>query len=141
MTASNHQIVRDFFAALSRGTLPDDLLTPDMTAWTTMSHAIGKAQFQGGVAMLGAIFSGTLTYDIDTLTAEEDRVAAEVQSHGTLSGDEPFHNIHVFTFRIRDGKIAHVAEHMNPFIVAEKIAPRMQALMGHAANATPKRSE
>ena len=132
MTQSNHQLVRDFFAVLPTGNLPDELLTPDMTAWTTTSGASDKARFQGGVKLLASIFSGSLRYSIDSLTAEEDRVAAEVQSRGTLVNGEDFHNTHVFMFRIRDGRIASVAEHMNAFIVREKLVPLLQAAMGRA---------
>jgi uncharacterized protein len=133
MTQSSHQLVRDFFAALASGNLPDELLTPDMTAWTTTSGKSDKARFQGGVRMLASIFSGSLSYSIDSLTAEDDRVAAEVQSRGKLVTGEDFHNTHVFMFRIRDGRIASVAEHMNAFIVREKLAPLLQAEMAKAA--------
>ena len=132
MTQSSHQLVRDFFAALASGNLPDELLTPDMTAWTTTSGKSDKARFQGGVKMLASIFAGSLSYSIDALTAEDDRVAAEVQSRGTLVNGEDFHNTHVFMFRIRDGRIASVAEHMNAFIVREKLVPLLQAAMGRA---------
>lgn len=133
MTQSNHQLVRDFFAALSMGNLPDELLTPDMTAWTTTSGTSDKARFQGGVKLLASIFAGTLRYSIDSLTAEEDRVAAEVQSRGTLVNGENFRNTHVFMFRIRDGRVASVAEHMNALIVREQLAPLLQAAMARAA--------
>jgi hypothetical protein len=129
VSQANRQLVRDFFAAIATGELPDELLTPDMSAWTSTSGISDKARFQGGVKLLAAIFGGTLVYTIDALTAEEDRVAAEVQSRGTLSTGEPYHNIHVFLFRIRDGRIASVAEHMNQFIVREKIVPLLQAAM------------
>jgi hypothetical protein len=132
MTRSNHQLVRDFFTALSTGNLPDALLTPDMTAWTTTSGASDKARFQGGIKLLASIFSGSLRYSIDSLTAEEDRVAAEVQSRGTLVNGEDFHNTHVFMFRIRDGRVASVAEHMNALIVREQLAPLLQAAMAKA---------
>jgi ketosteroid isomerase-like protein len=118
--------------ALASGNLPEELLTPDMTFWSVNSGASDKARFQGGVKFLAAIFGGTLRYGIDALTAEEDRVVAEVQSQGTLDG-EPFHNTHVFTFRIREGRIAAVGEFMNQFLVRERIAPLLQAAMTRAA--------
>ncbi len=133
MTNPNHELVRRFFVALSGGNLTDDLLTPDMSFWTVTSGPSDKARFQGGAKLLASLFGGTLVYDIDALTSEEDRVAAEVQSRGTLSNGEDFHNTHVFTFRIRDGKIASAAEFMNPFIMREKIAPLFQAAMAKAA--------
>lgn len=129
MTATHHQIVREFFAALSSGKLPDHMLTEDMKAWTLTSGDTDKARFQGGVKLLASIFGGTLEYHIDALTAEEDRVLAEVRSSGTLVNGEDFSNVHVFSFRIYDGRIASVAEFMNPVIVSEKIVPLIQAAM------------
>lgn len=133
MTNANHQIVREFFAALSTGNMPDELLTDDMTAWTPTGGSFEKARFLGAVKILAALFGGDFKYTIDALTAEEDRVAAEVQSSGTFLDGEPFHNFHVYIFRIRDGRIAHMAEHMNEFMVHEKIIPRMQAAMAGSA--------
>ena len=131
---SNHQLVRDFFAAMSSGNLPDDLLSPDMTTWTTSSGGgSDKARYQGGVKLLASITKGGLTYTIDSLTAEDDRVAAEVQAHGTLVNGEDFHNVYVFLFRIRDGRIASVAEHFNPIPVREKIVPLLQVAMSKPA--------
>jgi ketosteroid isomerase-like protein len=126
MTRSNHQLVREFFAALSTGSLPSQLFTDDMSAWTTTSGKSPKEKYLAGVRILQSLFPAGLTYTIDTLTAEEDRVAAEVQSRGTLVNGEPFHNVYVFMFRIREGRIASVAEHFNPQIVREKIVPLLQ---------------
>jgi len=134
MTQSNHQLVRDFFTAIASGNLPDDLLTPDMTFWTVNSGTADKARFQGAMKLLASIFSGTLTYDIKSLTAEEDRVVAEVQSHGTLANGEAFNNAHMFLFRIRDGRVASGVEFMNQFVVRDTIAPLMQAAMAKVSS-------
>lgn len=129
MNQSSHRIARDFFAAIAGGDLPEQLVTPDMAAWTVTSGATDKARFQGGVKLLASIFGGTLTYTIDALTAEDDRVVAEVRSHGTLAGGEPFQNTHVFILRVREGRVASVAEFMNQDAVRDKIVPLMQAAM------------
>jgi ketosteroid isomerase-like protein len=129
MTHANHQLAQKFFAALSSGDVPDDLLTADMTAWTTTSGTTDKARYQGGIKLLASIFSGGLAYSVDSLTAEEDRVAAEVQSRGTLLNGDVFHNVYVFLIRIRNGRIASVAEHFNPAPVTEKILPLLQVAM------------
>ena len=84
--------------------------------------------------MLASIFGGTLTYHIDSLTAEEDRVVADAHSSGTLVNGEPFSNTHMFMFRIRDGRIAFMAEYMNQFIVRDKIVPLLQAAMTKASS-------
>jgi uncharacterized protein len=68
MIEANRQLVRDFFTALGRGELPDDMLTADMTAWTITSGPTEKVRFQGAVKMLGSIFGDSLVYDIDALT-------------------------------------------------------------------------
>jgi uncharacterized protein len=132
MTAVNHGVAREFFAALSGGQLPDSLLTPDMAAWTTSSGAMEKSRYQAGVKLLASVFSRGLTYTVDSLTAEADRVAAEVKAHGTLIDGADFRNTYVFILRIRDGLIASVAEHFNPIVVREKIVPLMQAAMAAA---------
>ena len=130
MKEARQQLIRHFFDAIAAGNLPDEIVTPDMSFWSVTSGTSDRARFHGGVKMLAAIFNGTLAYVIDSLTCEDDRVAAEVRSHGTLPDGEPFDNNHVFLFRIRDGRIARVAEYMNQFVVREKIVPLMQAAMG-----------
>jgi uncharacterized protein len=128
MTQPNHQLVRDFFAALSNGSLSSQFFTDDMTAWTTTSGTSPKEKYLAGVRILQSLFPGGLTYTVDALTAEEDRVAAEVQSRGTLVNGASFHNTYVFMFRIRDGRIASLAEHFDPQIVREKVMPLLQPI-------------
>lgn len=129
MTES-HEIARRFFDALSGGAIPDDLLTEDMTAWTTSSGVRSdRARYQGGVRLLASIFNEGPTYTVDSLTAEDDRVAAEVQVNGVLSTGEAYHNVYLFLLRVRDGRIASVEEHFNPIPVREKLAPLIQAAL------------
>src|SRR5271165_1211963 len=127
MSRSNHQLVRDFFAALSRGDLRDDLFTDDVAMWTNTAGTSEKARYQGGVKILQSLFEGGLNYSVDSLTAEDDRVAAEVQARGKLKSGEDYRNTYVFMFRIRNGRIASVAEHCNSIVVREKIMPLLQA--------------
>jgi ketosteroid isomerase-like protein len=134
MSRTNHQLVQDFFTAIAKGELPDNLVTVDMTFWSVNSGSSDRARFHGGVKILASIFGGTLTYIVDSLTAEEARVVAQVRSEGTLNTGEAFQNNHVFIFRLRDGLIASVAEFMNQFVVREKIVPLMQAAMAKAAD-------
>ena len=129
---SNHQIVRDFFAAISRGETPDVLFTEDMTGWTASSGTSEKARFLGGIRLLASIFDGPYGYTVRSLTAEEDRVAAEVHGAGTLINGEPYANDYVFLFRIRDGRIAAIAEHSNTVLVREKLHPLLAEVMAKA---------
>ena len=50
-----------------------------------------------------------------------------VQGRGTLKNGQEYHNTYVFVFRIRNGRIAAVAEHNNPLVVREQIMPLLQA--------------
>lgn len=129
MTQINGERVRAFFQALEVGQFPHDLLAADMEIWTLTSGRSERARFEGGAQLLASIFGGTLSYSIDTLITEADRVAAEVRSDGTLANGESYHNDHVFTFLLRDGRIVAVREYMNTAIVKEKIVPLLQAAM------------
>lgn len=131
MTQSNHQLVRDFFKAIAQGEVPEGMVTPDLLFWSVNSGDTDKARFTIGIQLLARIFNRSMVYHIESLTAEDDRVVADVRSTGTLPDGEPFKNTHVFLFRIRDGRICYVAEYMNQFVVRDKIAPRLQALMAN----------
>src|SRR6202043_3721074 len=112
---TNHHPARRFFEALSNGEIPDALLTPDMTAWTTSSGTWSdKARFQFGIKLLASIFKGGLIYTIQSLTSEQDRVAAEVHSKGTLINGDEYCGVYVFMLRVRDGRIASVCEYNDP---------------------------
>jgi uncharacterized protein len=127
MSRSNHQLVREFFTFLSRGDLRDDLFTDDVSIWTNTSGPSQKPRYQGGVKILQSLFQAGLHYSVDSLTAEDDRVAAEVQASGVLKSGEEYRNTYVFMFRVRNGRIASVAEHCNSILVREKIIPLLQA--------------
>jgi len=129
MKEQNYQIARDYFAAVSSGELPDALLTPDMTGWITTAGTMDRAAYQGLVKILGKMLVGPLVFTINALTADEDRVVAEATSEGRLINGETYRQTYVFVFRIRDGKIASVAEHYNALIAQEKLVPLMKEVM------------
>ncbi|MFV8817258.1 nuclear transport factor 2 family protein [Haliea sp. E17] len=133
MNNDKRQLVADFFRALGRG---DDLgpyITDDMSAWIVSSGDADRERFLQGVSFLASIFNGSLTYHIDALTIEDERVAAQVTSTGTLSNGDDFRNDHVFLFRIRDDRVAWLGEFMNQNTVNEKILPLLQAAMSQGA--------
>jgi ketosteroid isomerase-like protein len=125
----SERIVRAFFDAVTAGELPDVMLTEDMTAWTTTQGQMSKQAYQGVIRILRKISSVPLTFIVDAVTAEEDRICAELHSHGVLINGETYENTYFFAFRVRDGRIAHVSEHFNALIVQEKMMP----LVGAAA--------
>jgi ketosteroid isomerase-like protein len=131
MNTSHHALIRRFFAELSTGALSDDLLADDMSVWSSSSGASGsaKAKYQFAVKLLQSLFPEKLEYQVLSLTAEEDRVAAEVLARGTLKNGERYENDYLFMFRVRGGQIASIAEHFNVITVQEKIMPLMAAAL------------
>jgi uncharacterized protein len=123
----SRELIETFFAAVAAGNLPDDLLTPDMTAWGTTLGPVDKAAYQQVIRLLARITAGPLTFTIDSITAEEDRAVAEVRSQGTLVDGSDYSNTYVFVFRIREGRLASVAEHYNALIVQDKLMPLIRA--------------
>jgi ketosteroid isomerase-like protein len=123
---ANYRLVRDYFIAVSNGELPDSLLTPDMTGWITNGGSMDRARYQHLIKLLAAMCDRPLRFTIKTLTADEDRVVAEAESEGTLVNGEEYSNTYVFVFRVRDGRIASVAEHYNALIAQEKLMPLMK---------------
>jgi len=123
------RVVRDFFDAVTAGELPDEMLAPDMTAWTTTQGEMDKASYQKVIRLLRQMSKVPLTFVIDSVTAEDDRIVAELHSvGGVLTNDETYENTYVFVFRVKDGKISSVAEHFNALIVQEKLMPMVAEL-------------
>jgi ketosteroid isomerase-like protein len=128
MAHPNHEIARKYFTAFFKGDLTDDLLTPDMSAWTTLGP-LEKAAYREAVRNVMSLFvggAGSFTYTIDAMTAEDDRVVVEIRSNGTFTDGEPYANTYVFVLRIRDGRVASVAEHFNPLPFFDQMAPRLR---------------
>lgn len=123
------ETVIKFLDGISKGVLDDELLTPDMTFWSVNSGAADKQRFLGGIQLLAQVANQSIRYRLISLTAEDDRVVAEVASQGDLVNGESMTNNHVFLLRLVDGRIAHCAEYMNQKVVQEKIMPLMQELV------------
>jgi len=129
---SSHRLARDFFAAIGRGEITEDLVTPDFKAWVLSSGEIDLPRFAAGMKAFSAAVAGDLVYQIDSLTAENDRVVAEVHSDWALVNGERAQNQHVFVFTLRDGKVARMAEYMDPAVARDIIGPVVQQLMAQA---------
>lgn len=119
------RLVHAYFAAVTAGDLPDDLLTEDMTAWLTTQGPIGKRAYQDAVRWLGSVMREPLRFTIDAITAEGDRAVAEARSEGVLINGESYAQTYVFVLRIRDGRIAAIAEHYNALVAQDKLVPLM----------------
>ncbi len=127
-----HQLAREFFVAIGRGEITENLVTPDFRAWIMTSGDVDLPRFAGGIKALAAAVAGDLVYEIDSLTAEDDRVVAEVHSDWELVNGQRAQNRHVFLFTLREGRVASMAEYMDPSVPREILGPLIQQLMAQA---------
>lgn len=127
------RLVHAYFAGVTAGELPNELLTADMTAWTTTQGTMDKAAYQGLIRLLARMCRVPLAFTVDSITAEDDRAVAEARSQGVLINGEVYANTYVFVFRIMDGRIASIAEHFNALVVQEKLIPLVARLGADAA--------
>jgi uncharacterized protein len=128
MPHPNHAVAEAYLAAVTAGDLPDSLLTDDMTAWLTTQGTIPKSAYQGAIRLLARMCQSPILFTVDAITAEDDRVVIEAHSEATLVNGEQYANTYVFSLRVRDGRIAWIAEHFNPLIAKEKLFPLAASL-------------
>jgi ketosteroid isomerase-like protein len=116
----NRAIARDFFARFSTGDVAGaiDLLSVDVTWWIPGDPATMPAAGLYTKDSIAALFGrmvrrleGPLRMDVIATTAEGDRVALEVESHGDLSNGRRYHNTYHTLMRIADGRICEVREY------------------------------
>ena len=128
MPHPNYALAEAYLAAVTAGDLPDSLLTDDMTAWLTTQGPISKAAYQGAIRLFARMAQSPIRFTVDALTAEDDRVVIEAHSQATLINGEEYGNTYVFSLRVRDGRIAWIAEHFNALIAQEKLIPLAASL-------------
>ena len=81
-------------------------------------------------AAIGAVRSVTkngLTMHILSMTAEDDRVSAEVRGEAELVTGADYNNLYHFLVKLRDGKIVHIKEFLDTKLVDDKFKPAWDA--------------
>ena len=129
MTEATHAFIRRYFADLTGGGLGEELFTADATVWTLSTRTDGPAaQYRQVTKLLVSLFQN-LAYTVHSITVEGDQAAAETTAHGVLHDGQVYDNAYVFVFRLRDGKIARLAEYFDRKPVDEVIMPALTAAM------------
>ena len=110
---ANKALVRRFFEVTgSQGFAAAlDLVADDVLWWMPGEGDLTKADMIAAAIRASAYLDGTMGSEILTLTAEEDRIAAEVRGRARRKTGMAYDNIYHFLFRVRDGMIAEIREH------------------------------
>jgi len=113
---THKEIVRKHYRALSSGDLKlfRSLITDDyvviVTGQSKVAATMNQDQIVEFVEAATTTTRGGFTFQILSMTAEDDRVASEADGRATLKNGAEFVNHYVHLFRFRDGKICEVKE-------------------------------
>lgn len=127
-TLENKQAVLDFCAHFKRAAVPDllDAMSEEATWWI-----IGKPDLFAGAGtkskgdmkrIWGNLFDHMkdgLEMDVIGMTAEGDKVAAEIRSHADLADGRVYENQYHMLFTLRRGKIVEVREYADTLLITK----------------------
>lgn len=115
----NKQRVREFFALMNRGDVPAIVAAYAADGYlqtmgrTLISGKYTRAQIEAAAGQIYEVFPQGLSFTIDALTAEGERVAVEAHSEGRHVSGAIYSNDYHFLFVFRDGKLALLREYMD----------------------------
>lgn len=124
----NKAVVTEFLGRFSANDLQGvlDMMSVDSTWWiggkTEIFPLAGRRTKQEMKQVfhdiIGSMPNG-VEMRVRSLIAEEDRVAAEVESYGPTANGKIYNNEYHFLFRLRDGEILEVKEYLDTMHVAD----------------------
>lgn len=124
----NKRIVEMFCGHFGHGAVDAllEMMSDDATWWINgKPHLFPGAGSKTKVQMaqvwhgLYATLAGGLRMDVVGMTAEGDRVAAEVRSRAVTRRGKTYENDYHMLFRLRDGKVVEVKEYTDLMHAAE----------------------
>ncbi len=117
---SNKKLVKEYLEAFSAGKFDDveSMMSDDATWWVAgnfpLSGTKSRAEFCEGLrTQLPQLVPGGIRFELGACIAEGDRVAIEVESHGTTATGKTYNNLYHFAIEVRDGKIHRVREYLD----------------------------
>jgi len=123
-TDNNKKLVEDFFRILSSGSQDYlDFYTEESIIWTAGENAIGgsrsKSEVVGFAKSILDSFPDGISFNVVNLIAENDYVAAEVESTAMHVSGKPYNNKYHFLLKIKDNKIMELKEYMDTQLAAK----------------------
>jgi len=104
------------------------LLAPDATytiiGTTTLSGTLrGRDEIVARLfAPLAAALATPLAVEIESITAEEDRIVVQARGRATLVSGAPYNNVYCFVFRIAGDRVAAITEYLDTALVGRAFA-------------------
>lgn len=117
----NKRVVLELARLTSAGKYSETaaLMADEVEHWMQGFGMVTKQQVGQIVTRFLSHFKGPLQLDVVGLTAEGDRVAAEIRSRAELLDGQIYENTYHILYRIREGKIFAVREYLDSKYVAE----------------------
>jgi uncharacterized protein len=110
--AANKALVREFFEAWARSDVEHTARLLDLDGeWWTLANRKTRScreQLARVMALNSETTTGTIDFTLSDLTAEDDRVAARVESYAEFPVQGPYNNLYHFLFRIDRGRISRI---------------------------------
>ena len=119
----NKQIAIKFFEALSSGAETYlDFYNDDSIIWTAGNNAISGSRTKKEVIDFAKgildSFPDGIKFNVTGMTAENERVAVEVNGEAIHASGEPYNNQYHFLLVIKNGKIVELKEYMDTQLAA-----------------------
>ena len=124
VTDQNKKITKEFFEALSNGSDKYlDFYTDESIIWTAGDNAMGgtrtKEEVVGFAQNILSAFPTGITFNIEGMTAEDERVAVEINGEAMHASGATYNNQYHFLLIIKDGKILELKEYMDTQLAAK----------------------
>ncbi|SEH19220.1 hypothetical protein SAMN05428974_3293 [Sphingopyxis sp. YR583] len=126
---TNKALVREFLTALGQGDSArlSKMLHPDCRAIATGTCSLsGERDRDAILEMVDTLDHTTqngIAFSIISMTAEEDRVSAEVEGQSILANGEPYNNQYHFLFRFRGDTLVELKEYFCTKLVEDVLLP------------------
>lgn len=122
-------LIDRYFACVAAGDPAVADLFCDDVVWHTPASSPLQGPFEGRSAVLELMGSGIGLYDPEVpldmrrgaTVAGDDRVFVEMEIHGRTAAGDVYENAYVFVFKLHDGRIAEVREHLDTLYAQRKL--------------------